>query len=328
MPVLKSKYKAPFLFRNYHISTIYASMLRKAPAINQVRERLELEDGDFLDIDWSKSSRGPSRKLGIVLHGLEGNSQRPYILGMAGKFNLAGWDIAAINLRGCSGEMNRLYRSYNAGASEDLAVVIAHVLSQKKYDQLALIGFSLGGNLMLKYVGEKNKLPHQLMAAVAISTPCDLHQSLKKLEEPKNRIYSRRFVKKLKQQLLLRESQYPEMIKKQEIVACKSLFAIDELYTGKAHGYEGALDYYQKNSALNFIPDIQIPTLLINAQNDEFLSANSSPVEMAANHSYFYLEMPEHGGHVGFLQNKKTTYAEDRAIEFVGKHLEKVASSN
>lgn len=320
MPVLESKYKTPFLFRNYHISTIYASMLRKAPVVDQERERLELEDGDFIDIDWSRS-KSLSQNLSIILHGLEGNSQRPYILGMANNFNLAGWDAAAVNLRGCSGEMNRLYRSYNAGASEDLVEVMVHVLAQKKYNKIALVGFSLGGNLMLKYLGENETLPKELIAAVAISTPCDLHQSLKKLEEPKNRIYSRRFVKKLKQQLLLRESKYPERIKKQEIMACKSLFAIDELYTGKAHGFEGALDYYKKNSALNFIPNINIPTLLINAQNDEFLSANSSPVELASNNPNFYLEMPEYGGHVGFLQNKNTTYTEDRALEFVTEHI-------
>jgi predicted alpha/beta-fold hydrolase len=320
MPLLESKYKTPFLFRNYHISTIYASMLRKSPAVHQERERLELEDGDFIDIDWSKS-KCKSQKLTIVLHGLEGNSQRPYVWGMAKKFNLAGWDVAAVNLRGCSGELNRLFRSYNAGASEDLVDVIAHVLAQKRYDQIALVGFSLGGNLMLKYIGENNKLPNELVAAVAISTPCDLHQSLKKLEEPKNRVYSQRFVTKLKQQLLLRQSKYPDRIKKQEIMACKSLFAIDELYTGKAHGFDGALDYYEKNSALSFIPNITVPTLLINAQNDEFLSANSSPVKMANNNPYFYLEMPKFGGHVGFLQNKKTTYAEDRALEFVTEHI-------
>lgn len=320
MPVIKSKYKTPLLFRNYHISTIYASLIRRVTSVDQTRERLELPDGDFLDLDWSFSSKGESTKLVVILHGLEGNSQRPYILGMAGNFNGAGYDVAAINFRGCSGEINRLYRSYNAGASEDLREVISYALKKNKYKQIFLTGFSLGGNLMLKYLGEGNKLPSQIKAAVAISTPCDLHKSLKKLEEPKNRIYSRRFVKKLKQQLLLRETKFPDNIEKQKILACKSLFAIDELYTGKAHGFENAVDYYRKSSALNFISSIEIPTLLINARNDEFLSENSSPVALAENSPHFFLEIPEYGGHVGFLQNKKTTYAEDRALDFISKY--------
>lgn len=320
MPVIKSIYKPPFLFRNYHISTIYASLVRKVPAIDQSRERLELPDGDFLDLDWSFSTQGESTKLQIILHGLEGNTQRPYVLGMAGNFTRAGYDVAAVNFRGCSGEINRLYRSYNAGASEDLREVINCSLNKNKYKEIVLTGFSLGGNLMLKYLGEGSKLPSEIKAAVAISTPCDLHQSLKKLEEPKNRIYSRRFVKKLKQQLLLRETKFPDNIEKQQILACKSLFAIDELYTGKAHGFENAVDYYRKSSALNFISSIEIPTLLINARNDEFLSTNSSPVDLAKKNPNFFLEMPDYGGHVGFLQNKRTTYAEDRALDFISKY--------
>lgn len=321
MPLIKSKYHPPFWFRNYHLSTIYASMLRRAPAIAQERRRLELTDGDFLDVDWSISTSGNSGKLLIILHGLEGNSTRPYVLGMASIFNKSGWDVAAVNFRGCSGEINRLYRSYNAGASEDLREVVEHALQKGQYEEIGLTGFSLGGNLMLKYLGEEKNVPPQIKAAVAISTPCDLHQSLKKLEEPQNRIYSKRFVKKLKQQLLLREAKFPESIQKQQISACKSLYSIDELYTGRAHGFENAFDYYQKSSALNFIPHIKIPTLLINARNDGFLSENSSPVELAQLNDQFYLEMPKYGGHVAFLQNKKTTYSEDRALEFISQYI-------
>jgi len=317
MPVIKSKYKAPFLFRNYHISTIYASMLRKVPPVAQKRERLDLSDGDFIDLDFSFSSETPPLGIIIILHGLEGNAKRPYVLGMAKKFIAEGWDVAAVNFRGCSGEINRLFRSYNAGASEDLREVISYILNKKKYGKIGLVGFSLGGNLMLKYLGEGNELPQEIIAAVAISTPCDLHRSLKKLEEPQNLIYSRRFVKKLKNQLLLRQAHFPGNLDKKEISACRSLYSIDELYTGKAHGFESALDYYEQSSALNFIPNIKTPTLLINARNDGFLSENSSPVELAKDNSCFFLEMPEYGGHVGFIQEGITTYTEDRAFEFM-----------
>ncbi len=321
MPIIKSTYRPPVLFKNYHISTIYASVLRKGPPVAQSRERLELEDGDFLDLDWSYSTSGKSGKILILLHGLEGNAQRPYMLGMARYFNQKGWDVAAINFRGCSGEINRLYRSYNAGASEDLVKVVSHILSKDRYENLALNGFSLGGNLMLKYLGEGNKLPFQLKAAVAISTPCDLHLSLKKLEESRNRIYSGRFVKKLKTQLYNRKAHFPDDLEKHQIASCNSLFAIDELYTSRAHGYKNALDYYEKSSSLQFLKKISIPTLLINAKNDGFLSKNSSPIEIAQSNPNFHLEMPEYGGHVGFIQKKVQTYAEERSLEFISENI-------
>lgn len=317
MPILQSTYNPPIIFRNYHLSTIYASMVRKVPPIAQSRERLELEDGDFIDIDWSYPETKTSDKVVIILHGLEGNSQRPYVKGMAHKFLEDGWDAAAINLRGCSGEINRLYRSYNAGASEDLKAVLDHILKKKKHNTIALTGFSLGGNLLLKYLGEGNNIPQEVKAAVAISTPCDLYLSLKRLEEPQNFLYSKRFVSKLKRQLHLRGSKFPENISGKDIAECKSLYAIDELYTGKAHGFKDAIDYYEKSSALNFIGNIELPTLLINAKNDAFLSANSSPKKMAKINPFFYLETPEYGGHVGFIQKGNSTYAEDRALEFL-----------
>lgn len=319
MPIIKSKYKAPFLFRNYHLSTIYASAFRKVDLKKPQRERLELPDGDFLDVDFNLSNN-ITKRIQIILHGLEGSSERPYVRGMARLFNDNGWDVAAVNFRGCSGEANRLYRSYNAGASEDLEQVIHYILGKYNYEEIGLTGFSLGGNLMLKYLGEGNDLPEQIKAAVAISTPCDLYRSLKKLEEPQNFIYSRRFVKKLKKQLYLRQANFPDEITRDRIAGCNSLYAIDDLYTGKAHGFIDAKDYYSKSSALNFIPNISLPTLLINARNDGFLSENSSPVKMAQSNRNFHLEMPEHGGHVGFIQLKKETYAEERALEFLSSY--------
>lgn len=319
MPIIESTYTAPLLFRNYHISTIYASTLRRVPVPMYKRERLELPDGDFLDLDWSIPEGGKQEKVAIILHGLEGNSTRPYVKGMTNHFNHNGWEVTAVNLRGCSGELNRLYRSYNAGASEDLEQVVEHILGHGRYSEIALVGFSLGGNLMLKYLGEGRKLPQQIKAAVAISAPCDLYRSLLRLQEPQNFIYSRRFVKKLKKQLLLRETKFPDKLSRKEIAACRTLYSIDDLYTGKAHGFRNARDYYEKSSAINFIPNIQIPTLLINAKNDAFLSENSSPVELAARNPSFFLEMPEHGGHVGFLQKKIQTYTEERALEFISE---------
>jgi len=321
MPILESTYTPPYLFRNYHISTIYAAKLRRVKTVPQTRERLKLEDGDFIDIDWSSANSCKSNKVLVILHGLDGNAQRPYVLGLAHHFNHHGWDVAAINFRGCSGEINRLYKSYNAGASDDLNKVITNILSKKKYDSIAINGFSLGGNLLLKYLGEGNDLPKELKAAVAISAPCDLYASLKKLEEGRNWLYSKRFVMQLKKQLFLREKHFPEEITKEQISKCTNLYAIDELYTSQAHGYANALEYYEKSSALSFLPNITTPTLLINAKNDGFLSENSSPIAIAKNSSNFYLETPDYGGHVGFLQKKEATYTEERALKFISSYI-------
>ncbi len=321
MPIIESTYNPPYIFRNYHISTIYAAKLRSVKPVAQTRERLELEDGDFIDIDWSTANSCRSNKVLVILHGLDGNAQRPYILGLAHHFNKHGWDVAAINFRGCSGEINKLYKSYNAGASDDLDLVVTRILSKKKYETLAINGFSLGANLLLKYLGEGNDLPQELKAAVAISAPCDLYASLKKLEESRNWIYSTRFIMQLKKQLFLREKHFPEEITKEQISNCTNLFQIDELYTSQAHGYENALEYYEKSSALSFLASIKTPTLLINAKNDGFLSENSSPCQIAKNSLDLYLETPEYGGHVGFLQKKVATYTEERALEFITSHL-------
>jgi predicted alpha/beta-fold hydrolase len=321
MPIVESTYIPPYIFRNYHISTIYAAKLRSINPVPQTRERLKLEDGDFIDIDWSHANSCSSNKVLVILLGLDGNAQRPYVLGLAHHFNHHGWDVAAINFRGCSGEINKLYRSYNAGASEDLNQAVTNILLNKKYEFIAINGFSLGANLLLKYLGEGNNLPKELKSAVAISAPCDLYASLKKLEESRNWIYSTRFMMQLKKQLFLREKHFPEDITKEQIANCTNLYEIDELYTSQAHGYENALEYYEKSSALSFLPNIKTPTLLINAKNDGFLSENCSPSVVAKNNPNFYLETPEYGGHVGFLQNNEATYTEERALEFITSHL-------
>lgn len=316
MPVVKSKYQSPALFRNYHISTIYSATIRRVQ-MEQQRERLELPDSDFLDVDWSYSEENETGKVLVVMHGLEGSAKRPYITGTAKYFTSRGWDVAAVNLRGCSGELNRRFRSYHAGATDDLDHVIQHILTKQKYDTIALNGFSLGGNLVLKYLGEGREIPGQIKAAVVVSVPCDLYASLQKLEETRNLLYAKRFVLALKSHLLKRAEKFPQKITKKEIAQCSSLMDIDNIYTSRAHDFENALDYYQKNSSLQFLSNIKIPTLLINAKNDGFLSKTSYPIGIAEENENFYLEMPRYGGHVGFIQNGPTCYYEKRGFEFL-----------
>src|SRR5690606_5793104 len=188
MPLIKSHYKPSFPFKNGHFSTIYSAKLRPSPHLIQQRERLQLPDGDFMDIDWSFAEK-PSQKVAILLHGLEGNAQRTYMKGQAKTLNQNGWDAAAVNFRGCSGEANLSYQSYNAGKTDDLEAVINSILKKDKYSEIALVGFSLGGNLLLKYLGEREFFPKEIKKAVAISTPLSLKGSLESLNEFSNWVY-------------------------------------------------------------------------------------------------------------------------------------------
>lgn len=318
MPIVESQYTPPYFFRNGHFSTIFPNLLRTVKGINQRRERVELDDGDFIDIDWSYPANSEStRKVAVLIHGLEGNAQRQYIMGLAKHLNNNHWDVAAVNLRNCSGEVNRLYRSYNAGASDDLSSIITHIV-KKDYSNISICGFSLGGNITLKYLGEI-ATPSQVKSAVVVSVPCDLYDSLKEINKPKNFIYEQRFIRSLKEKLSERQEVFPDRISKSDISSCKSLMDIDDLYTSKAHGYIDAIDYYTKCSSKQFLKGIEIPTLIINAKNDTFLGNACYPIKEAKENSNLFLEIPNFGGHVGFYLHGETYYNERKTIAFLQK---------
>jgi uncharacterized protein len=317
MPLISSIYKPPVLFRNGHFSTIYSSKLRIAPKVQHNRERIILPDGDFLDLDWSHATKH-SKDLVILLHGLEGNAQRTYMKGIASHLNKRGWDTVSINFRGCSGEPNRLYKSYTAGATDDLEIAINYILEKNRYDKIMLNGFSLGGNLMLKYLGERGSVPNEIKKAVAISTPLSLEQSLEELNKRHNVIYSQFFLLSLKKKLKEKSQMFPDDIHPDDHKKIKSLLDFDNIYTSKAHGFIDAYDYYTKNSCLQFLPEIKIPILILNAQNDTFLSPACYPVNLAKNQSNIFLEMPKYGGHVGFYSKNNVYYNEKRTAEFIG----------
>ncbi|MGF1559329.1 MAG: YheT family hydrolase [Flavobacteriaceae bacterium] len=318
MPIITSIYDPPLLFKNGHFSTIYAGIMRKVAGFVQKRERIDLPDGDFLDLDWSLANT-PSKKVVILIHGLEGNAQRAYITGSAKAFNANGFDACAINLRTCSGVPNRLYRSYHSGATEDLEAVIDHILELKNYSELYLKGFSLGGNMALKYLGENRTVPKEIKAAIAVSVPCSLHSSLKELLKTKNLPYAKRFKKHLVEKLREKQQLFPDNISDKDIKNVVTLKDFDDVYTSRAHGFRDALDYYDKCSCKQFLPNIQIPSLIVNARNDSFLGPECFPLEEAKDNPNLYLEMPKYGGHVGFFGQKNVTYTEKRAIKFLNE---------
>ena len=315
MPLVPSNYRPPFPFRNGHFATIYAGTIRKVSGVLQKRERLELKDGDFLDLDWSECVQ-PTKKAAILLHGLEGDAQRHYIIGSAKKLTQNGFDTCAVNFRGCSGPSNRLYRSYHSGATEDLISVLEHIRASRPYSELYLLGFSLGGNLLLKYLGEGNSVLQSLKAAVAVSVPCDLKNACDQLLTSKNVLYSARFKKHLLAKLRLKQRAFPQQISESTIKHIVTLKDFDDAYTAPAHGFVDALDYYARCSCNQFLGNIEVPSLILNAKNDSFLGETCYPIAQAKANPNLYLEMPEFGGHVGFWGRKNISYAEERTLSF------------
>ena len=319
MPIIESTYKPPYFFKNGFVSTVYSGLFRNVKEVTQERERITLSDGDFLDLDWSYSRDKP-RKLVILLHGLEGDAGRPYMLGASKHFTQNGMDSVGVNLRGCSGTPNLKYRSYHSGATDDVEEVIQYILASKRYSEIYLNGFSLGGNLILKYLGERDNIPSQIKAAVVVSVPCSLYGSCLELHKLKNKPYHDRFRGNLIDKLKLKQEQFPDKISMDDIKSIRTLKDFDEVYTSKAHGFEDAMDYYQKSSSLQYLNNIKVPTLIINALNDSFLSHDCYPVKEAKNNPNLYLEMPKYGGHVAFIGHKNLYYNEKRGLEFLLEH--------
>jgi len=320
MSIIQSNYNPPSFFKNGHFSTIYSGIARKVNGVLQERERLSLNDSDFIDLDWSYS-KSKTDKLIIIIHGLEGSAKRPYILGVAKLFNKNNFDALSINLRSCSEVPNRLFRSYHSGATEDLVEIINHVTQTKNYTNIFINGFSLGGNLSLKYLGEGNTIPSQIKACIAISVPCYLYGSMLELHKAKNKLYTYRFKKHLIEKLRLKQQQFPNKISNDDIKKIKTLKDFDDVYTSKAHGFKNALDYYEKSSSLQFLSTIKVPTLIINAKNDSFLSKECYPIQEAQTNTNIHLEIPDYGGHVGFFDRGNYYFNEKRTLEFVNMHL-------
>jgi len=300
MPVIhNSSYQSPFFFSNRHVQTIFPVLFRGGPRIRYDRERIATEDGDFLDIDWSCVN---STRLVIQLHGLEGDSGRIYMRGMCRALNRRQWDVVSLNFRGCSNEPNRMARAYHSGDTVDLTNVLAHVERLRKYEHLALVGFSLGGNIVLKYLGESgSEVPRQLVGAAALSVPCDLEASSEVLNRLSNRLYRRRFVNMLCGKIRAKSTLYPGLVSAEHIASISSIVDFDNFYTARIHHFKDAVDYYRQSSCKQFLKNIRVRSLLINALDDPFLSAECYPYEEARDNVNLFLEVPKHGGHLGFV---------------------------
>ncbi len=320
MPILKSQYSPALWFRNGHVSTVWASVFRKTSSPSYQRRQLTLPDGDFIDLDWCYAVEKQAEKLVIISHGLLGNSQRHYVKGTVAAFSMAGYDCLAWNHRGMGGSPNKLETMTTHGSTVELATVVNEAVN-KGYEHIILVGWSKGGNITLKYLGEMaQKVPEAVKYAVAISAPIDLQGSVRVMGA--NSFYAKRFHKKLYKFLQARAHLIPKE-KLSEFGTYKLLDDFTENYIAPLCGYKNARAYYSASAALPYLDKIQVPSLIINALDDPILSLTCSPIHIAANSEYIFLETPANGGHCAFPSGLigGQSWAEQRMLQFVnGTH--------
>ena len=304
---MKPTFKPAWWLPGAHLQTLWNPMCRKPPVLQRQRERVWLEDGDFLDLDW----HGPheaTAPLVLVLHGLTGSSNSLYALGLQQTLAAQGWASAALNWRGCSGEPNLLPRGYHSGASEDLAETVRHLRAQRPMAPLYAVGYSLGGNVLLKYLGESGA-DSQLQGAVAVSVPFRLDQCADRIGLGFSRIYQAHFMRAMiayvkdKQRLFSHQGQADRLSileKLGPLDGMRTFWEFDGRITAPLHGYADAQDYYKRASSRYFLGRIETPTLIVQAADDPFVFSHSVPdaSELSASTE---MELHDHGGHVGFV---------------------------
>ncbi|MBN8682145.1 MAG: alpha/beta fold hydrolase [Chitinophagales bacterium] len=305
---------------NGHLQTIIPGALRKVRGVHYTRERIFTPDQDFLDLDWLRAGH---QRIVVLTHGLEGDTQRQYMLGMAKLFHQNGWDVLAWNCRSCSGEMNRAFRLYHHGDTEDITSVVEHIRSSGHYREIALIGFSMGGNINMKYLGVLgDNAPKELIAAVSFSSPCDIADGADRIDRWDNIIYKKRFLGALHQKIRAKHQLHPGKLEISRLKSIRRWREFDELFSVPICGFRNLADFYQQASVKNYVAGIRRPTLLVNAENDPFLPPSCYPVDIAREHDFFHLEMPKGGGHCGFRArgDREFSWSEKRALQFCGQY--------
>jgi uncharacterized protein len=317
-------YRAPRWLGNRHLMTIYAALVRWPLRLPVARERWELDDGDFLDVDRLRARA--DAPVVIVCHGLEGSSRAGYVRGVLGEAREHGLGALAVNFRGCSGEPNRLARFYHSGETGDLAHAIARVRAEQPGRAIGLVGFSLGGNVVTKYLGERgDDVPPEVRAAAVISVPFDLAGCGRALDGAGVAawIYRERFLRQLRRKVALKARRLA-VTGAARARAARTLREFDDAVTGPLHGFRGADDYYAQSSSAAYLAGVRRPLLVIQAEDDPFVPASTLPRAALAANPRITLELYREGGHVAFVHGwpwRTARYAEQRAAAFVASQL-------
>jgi len=306
-----SPYEAPWWLPGGHLQTIFAA-LAPAPRVSYRRERWDTPDGDFIDLDWVGGDENPGASLIALFHGLEGSSASPYARAIAAQALAMGWRCVVPHFRGCSGELNRLPRAYHSGDSAELGWIL------RRLEARHAVGISLGGNALLKLLGEQGAAMN-LEKAVAISAPLDLAAAGRALDQGLSReIYTRLFLRTLKKKTFQKLERQGIAIDAQRLARARTFWEFDDTVTAPLHGFRGADDYWQRSSSASWLGRIRVPTLVLNARNDPFLpeSALNAVSEMLRDiPSGVTLEFPRSGGHAGFPGSSR--WLARRVMEFL-----------
>jgi predicted alpha/beta-fold hydrolase len=284
------------------------------------RERLTLPDGDFIDIDWSADTPGP---IVLVLHGLQGSARSHYVRSLVVAAQDRNWQAAVMHFRGCSGEPNRLARSYHSGETGDLAHVVDTLVQRHPGRPLGVVGYSLGGNALLKWLGETGAAA-PVGAAVAVSVPFDLAKAADRMAAGLSRLYQWHLVGSLKRSLRRKFRELPAPVDFGDLRRLRTFRQFDQAVTAPLHGFAGAADYYERCSSRQFLPHIGKPTLIVHARDDPFMTADTapSPDELS---QLTRLELSRHGGHVGFVTGppwRPRYWLDSRILDFLDDHFE------
>lgn len=322
MPIIDTQksFTPPLLQWNGHIQTIIPSIKRTIEGSYE-RERIILSDGDFLDLDWKKKG---SNRLVIITHGLEGSSERHYVKAPAKLLSQNGFDVLAWNCRSCSGELNHTPKLYHHGDIKDISEVVQYALSQGNYDSFDLIGFSMGGNISVKYTAlSSHPGKEKLRSTISISAPAHLETCIRKMEKFPGTIYGRRFYDRLIAKLSAKARQFPSMMDAKVLEKFVSWRYFDDSISAPINGYRDADEFYYESSSNNFLKDIDDhPVLIINAWNDPVLSKQSHPVDIAKSKENVFLNLQKKGGHTGFMvRNQYHTYAEYYVLAWLQEEI-------
>ena len=314
-------FPTPWWAKNPHVQTILSSVLR-APGTSLRRERLELADGDFIDLDWSDATQHPKRVV-VVFHGLEGSSGSPYVRRLIKRCGEHQVSLAVHHHRSCSGENNRLARSYHSGETGDMQQTLQHIKGLYPEAHIDAVGYSLGGNALAKYLGEQGDTS-LVNRAVIVSAPLQLSACAKRLEGGFSRIYQRHLIKKLQQKTTDKLS-HPKHrdalpLDEDQVRALKTFYDFDDRVTAPLHGFADVHDYYAQCSGLRFLSSITVPTLIMHAADDPFMTDAVIPTPGQCSEQVSY-ELYSHGGHVGFISGgnplRPKFFLEDRLADFL-----------
>lgn len=300
--IIQSDFNAPWWAKNRHVQTIWPRFLIKKPKLDIEWEKLTLPDGDFVELAWHKKNQNP-KGLVVVFHGLEGSIDSHYAAHLINEVSTEGWDAVLVHFRGCGPQGNQTARSYHSGETLDNLVALNHIGATMQYRQLVAVGYSLGGNMLLKMLGEDYNGP-KLSQAIAVSPPFDLAKCSEAISQGFSRVYEKHLLKSMCNKFLGKYSQYDYQsvldITESEINGLDTFFAFDDKITGPLHGFKGAKHYYDTCSARHFMKDIKTPTLVLHAKDDPFMTEDIVPGEATLSEQVT-IELSDKGGHVGFM---------------------------